>query len=779
MRRSIFRSCIFASALVLPAFAGCASSQTTGSTGGGNESQNSSGGFGGSSSTGQGGNNGGSSGPGNSGNSAGGSSSGGNQGGSSNSGVSGSSSTAGSSGTGGGNSSGSSSNSTGSSGSTGSMSGAGTSTSGSSRTCAPTSSAVVSDFEEGLDEVTAQAGRMGPWTPYADGAGPSTAQKANTAGIYPASAAPTDDTPGTCNAYALHLSDTGHTMYCGFGAPLDGTTKTATSWSAYDLSAYDGIQFDIKTGASSQGPVYFEILTKETQPGPNPPTGDTPANGTATNNSIDVYNNRGYLLTATDSTPTGTGIAIPTTMQTVHVPFTELVPRYFPAPGAAGCGTAKCQAPAFVPTNGLGLQFSVYNDFSTTGAYDIWLDNITLYKLTTANEGLVPPGMTMPTFNDGKTGWQCGTATPTFVGGKTAAGKYLLWAYHNWKHNFVASGPNAGEMIVKSPEVQGGSVVSEGIAYGMLLAVYFDDETLFDGLWKYWSARPAKGTLMTWIYDITGSTAKSAGSATDADEDAAFALLMASHVWPGTASYATNAASLINDIYSDDIDPTSHLPTYGTNAGTTSGNPTNPSYFAPAYYRLFAATQPGFNTVVTSVYSAINSGAISGTNGLVAAWCSGNCTTSGSGNYPNGGDYQYDAHRVPWRVGLDYCWNGAGGSAGASTYLQKVSAFFSSAAANGIDNVYDEYTTGGQVCTGCTPAAEPNSMSLIGTAAVGAMSGGAQNAAFVNAAWQFVLDGLNRGTPNLLATGNNYYTYYNATVGLLTALTMSGNFYQP
>jgi hypothetical protein len=143
----------------------------------------------------------------------------------------------------------------------------------------------VSDFEEGLDEVTAQAGRMGPWTPYADGAGPSTAQKANTAGIYPASAAPTDDTPGTCNAYALHLSDTGHTMYCGFGAPLDGTTKTATSWSAYDLSAYDGIQFDIKTGASSQGPVYFEILTKETQPGPNPPTGDTPANGTATNNS--------------------------------------------------------------------------------------------------------------------------------------------------------------------------------------------------------------------------------------------------------------------------------------------------------------------------------------------------------------------------------------------------------------------------------------------------------------------------------------------------------------
>ena len=42
---------------------------------------------------------------------------------------------------------------------------------------------------------------------------------------------------------------------------------------------------------------------------------------------------------------------------------------------------------------------------------------------------------------------------------------------------------------------------------------------------------------------------------------------------------------------------------------------------------------------------------------------------------------------------------------------------------------------------------------------------------------KMVLDGINRGEPNLVATKNTYYTYYNATVGLLTALTMSGNFY--
>ncbi|MGD0676411.1 MAG: glycosyl hydrolase family 8 [Polyangiaceae bacterium] len=679
-------------------------------------------------------------------------------------------------------STGSNSNSTGSNSS--GVGDAGELASDAGRTCAPASVAVVSDFEEGTDVVTAQGGRTGRWTPYGDGAGPTTTQKANANGVYPASAAPSDDKPGMCNAYALHLSDTGHPMYCGFGAPLDGATA-ATSWSAYDVSAYDGIQFDIKTGAASQGPVYFEVLTKETQPGPNPPAGSTltPGSGTATNSAIDAYNNRGYYLAATGTTPTGTGTTVPTSMTTVQVPFSMLIPRYFPSPGAAGCGTATCQAPDFVPSHVLGLQFSVYNDFSTTGAYDLWLDNVTLYNFTSANEGLVPPGMTMPTFNDGKTGWQCGSAMPTFDGGKyTASGKFLLWAYSNWKKNFVAAGPNAGESIVLSPEVNGGAVVSEGIAYGMLLAAYFGDQTLFDGLWAYWSKNPASGTnvLMNWEYNISGSSAVGLGSATDSDEDVAFALLLASHIWPGTASYATNATAVINDIWSHDIDKTSYLPTYGSNAGnSTSSSPTNPSYFAPAYYRLFETTQSGFSTVVTNLYAALNSSAISGSDGLVPAWCSNNCTTVGGGSYANNTEYQYDAHRTPWRVGIDYCWNGAGGSGGASTYLAKVSSFFAGKAAAGIDNLYDEYTTAGLVCTGCTPAAAPNSMSLIGTAAVGAMSGGTTNSAFVSAAWQFVLDGLNRGKPNLLATGNNYYTYYNTTVGLLTALSMSGNFYMP
>jgi endo-1,4-beta-D-glucanase Y len=737
MRRSTALSCIQAVVFALPVFVACAAGDSGTNPGGGD-----------------GGSSGGSGGP-----------SSGSGGGLSSSGGSGGSRDGGSSGFGGSNSSGSS----GSSGASGSSSGSGSSgaSSGSGvdsglvnvdsgvRACMPASANVVSDFEEGTGTMIKQGGRSGWWYVFSDTGGTPPSPPAVTDG--PIAVSNAVDNPSMCNKYEMHSTASGHTGtmgYAGVGAtfiPGSGMNK-----SVYDLSAYDGIQFDLKAGGGSQGPMYFEVLTKESQPAPA---------GVATNKVIDLFNTRGYVLTASGMTPSGTSTAIPTSMTTVYVPFSLLVPRYFPEPN--GCGTAMCQSPAFVPANALGFQFSAYNDFSTAGSYDLWIDNVALF---TGDTGLTPPGMTMPAFKDGSTGWSC--TKPTFLGGKSAAGKYLLWAYRNWKTNYVKT--NGSANIVVSPEVNGGSVVSEGIAYGMLIAAYMGDRPLFDGLWSYWSAHTATGHLMNWRYDISGNNMTGGGSATDADEDAGFALYVASKVWG--SSYNANRDAVIADIWTYDFDHTSNLPTYGSNAGnSTTNNPTNPSYFAPAYYPIFGSN---FANATSAVYAALNRMAALGP--LPPAWCSASggtsCATVGGGSYANATDYQYDAHRVPWRVGIDYCWNG---STAASSYLGHISQFFSGqVSSGGIDSLYDQYTTANPplVCTGCTPAAQPNSMSLVGTATVGALAG--SYAGFVNAGWQFVLDGLNRGTPNVLATGNNYYTYYNTTVGLLTALTLSGNFYK-
>ena len=95
-----------------------------------------------------------------------------------------------------------------------------------------------------------------------------------------------------------------------------------------------------------------------------------------------------------------------------------------------------------------------------------------------------------------------------------ASGKALIEAYQLWKTTFVAA--DGANFRVRRPEASD-DTVSEGIGYGMLIAVNMNDKPLFDGLWGYWKAHAAAntgGVLMNW--KIPGGD----NSATDADEDA-------------------------------------------------------------------------------------------------------------------------------------------------------------------------------------------------------------------------------------------------------------------
>jgi endo-1,4-beta-D-glucanase Y len=314
--------------------------------------------------------------------------------------------------------------------------------------------------------------------------------------------------------------------------------------------------------------------------------------------------------------------------------------------------------------------------------------------------------------------------------------------------------------------------VSEGIGYGMLIAVNMGDKTLFDGLWSYEQGHLASGNLMTWCVPGggggTGSSCSGSGSATDADEDMAFALVEAGKQWGGT--YAATAKTMIGQLWTNgDIDTTSMLPTGGSNYGSTSSKVTNPSYFAPAYYRVFATidTAHAWGTVATNVYTAIASiSSKASQSGLLPAWCSNNCTAVGSNGAADDSLYQYDAHRVPWRLGLDVCWNGSSVPAAGKTFLTANAAFFNGKAATGVGRIVDIYTLGGSA----NGDAEPNSMSAVGTAGVGAMAVGS---AFANTAYHFILDASYTPDPT---TRKSAYTYFNATVGLMSALTLSGNF---
>ena len=581
------------------------------------------------------------------------------------------------------------------------------------------------------------------------------------AGQAPATALPSGDSrASSCNKNAFHSSISGCQYYSGFGASLSpSSTVGSTLKNPIDFSNYDGISFWMKAGSGTQGPLYLEFVTKECVP-----SGD---GGTATSTAVDEYNCHGHLLSTTD---------IPTTWTQKFIPFYTTGARWFPTAttgGSTQCPSGGlCEVPQLDTRHLLAIQFSLEDPFNKTPTaypnYDVWIDDVALYKFsdTPANQGVATWTQSgASAFPANKTFTGC--TIPKSADGKAADGRLLADAYVKWKANFVkADGSN---MKVVSPEIDSGATVSEGIAYGMLIAVYMGDKALFDGLYGYWKANATAGSLMTW--KIPGGT----GSATDADEDAAFALLEASKQW---TSGGYSPTTMLGDIWSHDIDASSLLPTGGSNYGSTSSKVTNASYFAPAMYKEFAKVDSGHNWtgVVSAVYTAIN-GSISGSNGLIPAWCSSNCTTSGSNGATTDTEYQYDSHRIPWRIGTDACWNG---ESKAATYLSKLVGFFNGkAGTGGLSSLYDIYQTSG---TADTTNGANNSMSLVGCMGVGAMSVSSTSGqgGLAERAWQFLLEGqycANYNFTNQVGSTKPGYTYYNATVGLLTGLMLSGNFY--
>jgi len=112
--------------------------------------------------------------------------------------------------------------------------------------------------------------------------------------------------------------------------------------------------------------------------------------------------------------------------------------------------------------------------------------------------------------------------------------------YGTWKTKLVTSDGAGGYQRVLRPDNENNATnttVSEGIGYGMILAVVMDDQALFDNLWKYSQVHLDANGLMIWLIDSSGnpgvedSTTSppvlASGSATDADEDTAWALALA------------------------------------------------------------------------------------------------------------------------------------------------------------------------------------------------------------------------------------------------------------
>jgi endo-1,4-beta-D-glucanase Y len=352
-----------------------------------------------------------------------------------------------------------------------------------------------------------------------------------------------------------------------------------------------------------------------------------------------------------------------------------------------------------------------------------------------------------------------GTCTLTTVGG---AANSAQAAYTSWKNTFLTTGgAPAGALRVQRPSNQG-DTVSEGIGYGMLAAVYMNDQPTFDSLWKYGQSHFNTKGLMSWHITAGGTlvNAGDPGSASDGDVDMIWALIMASDQW-SSPMYLTAAGNMIQAMRQNSIGPDGLLKPGDTWGGTTL---TDPSYFSPAYFRVFAVVSGDLvwaRDIIDKNYTVL--AMISGSNGLVPDWTTdsgivnmGFLTNAGTagGSSSNGWDnshYGYDASRTPWRIAMDWCFNK---EPRAQAYLNKVGGFFAPMASN-IGNIGDQYALNGSVTS------QNHNMAFIGPIGVAGMAG---FPALTDAAFMYG------------ASGQGDQSYFPASLRMISMIMMSGNF---
>jgi endoglucanase len=241
----------------------------------------------------------------------------------------------------------------------------------------------------------------------------------------------------------------------------------------------------------------------------------------------------------------------------------------------------------------------------------------------------------------------------------TITSQEALNTYNKWKELYLVQCNDAYRVQCDGKD----ETRVEAIGFGMLLTAYFADKDKFDGLYNFYKTKRSTeaNNMMAWNVSCNGIN--DPGSATDGDIDVAFALIVASNQWDG--SYLDEAKNVIQVIKNSVVIRCDSLfvlaPGYSKKSetgGMWGGcDLTDIQYYTPAFFRVFAEVSGDndWNKIADDTYTILNASAHPKT-GLVPDWQSVSGIPGGNSNrIPY---YRYDACRVPWRMALDYLWNG-------------------------------------------------------------------------------------------------------------------------
>jgi endo-1,4-beta-D-glucanase Y/4-amino-4-deoxy-L-arabinose transferase-like glycosyltransferase len=241
----------------------------------------------------------------------------------------------------------------------------------------------------------------------------------------------------------------------------------------------------------------------------------------------------------------------------------------------------------------------------------------------------------------------------------------LLYAWNHYRDTYIHS---YGQVVDPQTEL----TTSEGQAYAMLRAALMNDKDAFKGIWL-WTQHHLQhrldDTLLSWKW--SDGKQLDGANATDGDLDAAVALIFASKIF-NNEEYLDDAQELIDDIWRQtvvSIRGTQYLlPAERSLVSRGDYYLLNPSYFSPAYYRLFAEVDTtraadwlkladDTYTVLERLQAQNNGNAVLPPNWILVHRRTGALQSAAPYITAGASDrFGYDAFRTIWRVALDVEW---------------------------------------------------------------------------------------------------------------------------
>ena len=294
-----------------------------------------------------------------------------------------------------------------------------------------------------------------------------------------------------------------------------------------------------------------------------------------------------------------------------------------------------------------------------------------------------------------------------------------------------------GDTLGYISDIKNHDVRTEGMSYGMMIAVQFSEKDIFDRLWR-WSKKymqhqeGSRKGYFAWSCKLDGRH-NAEGAASDGELYYITALLFASNRWGNHTgiNYKAEAQHILNCIQPREFEP-EHTPAFGGMGGfrqqsgpqkmylidpetqlitfTPDGfgqRLTDPSYHIPAFYEVWARWADDgradyWNECAAKSREFLHK-AIDEKTGLNADMCQYDGTQMQMPRFPGSptnaprrfgnNNFRYDSWRVPMNIALDYEWSCSDGE-WQRQYGERIQDFFYS---QGIDTFVDQYRVDGSL----------------------------------------------------------------------------------